>query len=88
MKVVILDGTTAPTKEALHEHLARELNFPDWYGGNLDALFDCLTSVSEEVTITLVEAALTESLGPYAQRVGKVLARAAEKNPNIQLNIQ
>ena len=85
MNVVILDGTTAPTKEALHAHLARELHFPDWYGGNLDALFDCLTAVSEEVTISLDEAALTESLGPYAQRVAKVLARAAAKNPKIHL---
>lgn len=85
MNVVILDGSTAPSKEALHRHLARELNFPDWYGGNLDALFDCLTAVSEEVTITLDETALTEALGPYAQRVGKVLARAAEKNPKIHL---
>lgn len=85
MKVVILDGSTAPTKEALHQHLAQELAFPDWYGGNLDALFDCLTVVSEEVTITLDEAALTEALRPYAQRVAKVLARAAEKNPKIHL---
>ena len=85
MKVVILDGTTAPTKEALHQHLARELNFPDWYGGNLDAFFDCLTSVSEEVTLTLDQSALTEALGPYAQRVGKVLNRAAEKNPKLHL---
>ena len=85
MKVVILDGTTAPTKEALHQHLARDLAFPDWYGGNLDALFDCLTAVSEEVTLTLDETALAEALGPYVQRVGKVLARAAEKNPKIHL---
>ena len=85
MKVVILDGSTAPTKEALHQHLARELHFPGWYGGNLDALFDCLTSVSEEITLTLNETALTEALGPYAQRVVKVLARAAEKNPRIYL---
>ena len=85
MKVVILDGTTAPTKEALHQHLARELNFPDWYGGNLDALFDCLTSLSEEVSLSLDEGALTEALGPYAQRVKKVLTRAAEKNPKLQL---
>ena len=85
MNVVILDGTTAPTKEALHQHLARELNFPDWYGGNLDALFDCLTAVSEEVTISLDEAALAEALGPYAQQVSKVLTKAAEKNPKIHL---
>ena len=85
MKVVILDGSTAPTKEALHEHLARELNFPDWYGGNLDALFDCLTAVSEEVALSLDETALAEALGPYVQRIGKILARAAEKNPKIHL---
>ena len=85
MKVVILDGTTVPTKEALHQHLARELAFPDWYGGNLDALFDCLTAVSEEVALSLDETALAEALGPYVQRVGKVLARAAEKNPKIHL---
>ena len=85
MNVVILDGTTAPTKEALHQHLARELNFPDWYGGNLDALFDCLTSLSEEVSLSLDEPALAEALGPYAQRVKKVLVRAAEKNPKLQL---
>ena len=85
MNVVILDGTTAPSKEALHQHLARELNFPDWYGENLDALFDCLTARNEEVTITLDETALAEALGPYAQRVGKVLVRAAERNPKIHL---
>ena len=85
MKVVILDGSTAPTKEALHQHLARELDFPGWYGGNLDALFDCLTAVSEEVTITLDQSALTEAPGPYAQRVGKLLNRAAEKNPKLNL---
>ena len=85
MNVVILDGTTAPTKEALHQHLAKELNFPDWYGGNLDALFDCLSTVSEEVSISLDVVSLSEVLGPYAQRVSKVLTKAAEKNPNIHL---
>ena len=85
MKVVMLDGTTAPTQDALHQHLARELNFPDWYGGNLDALFDCLTSLAEEVALTLDEASLGKTLGPYAQRVAKVFARAAEKNTKIHL---
>ena len=27
----------------IHEVLKRDLDFPDYYGGNLDALFDCLT---------------------------------------------
>ena len=27
----------------IHEVLKRDLDFPDYYGGNLDALWDCIT---------------------------------------------
>ena len=29
----------------IHEELKRGLNFPDYYGGNTDALWDCLTDM-------------------------------------------
>ena len=29
----------------IHEVLKRELDFPDYYGGNTDALWDCLTDM-------------------------------------------
>ena len=29
----------------IHEALMRDLDFPDYYGGNLDALWDCLTDM-------------------------------------------
>lgn len=29
----------------IHEALMRDLDFPDYYGGNLDALWDCLTDI-------------------------------------------
>ena len=29
----------------IHEVLKRDLDFPDYYGGNLDALWDCLTDM-------------------------------------------
>jgi len=32
--------------EALLERLARSLGFPDWFGGNWDALEDCLCDLS------------------------------------------
>ena len=38
---------------ALHRGLAEVLCFPDWYGHNLDALFDCLTCVSEPTCLVL-----------------------------------
>lgn len=33
-------------KEKLLENIARALDFPDWFGGNWDALEDCLTDLS------------------------------------------
>jgi hypothetical protein len=41
---VELDG--APRKEALLERLASALGFPAWFGGNWDALEDCLSDLS------------------------------------------
>lgn len=35
-----------PQKEAMLAGLARALAFPDWFGGNWDALEDCLTDLS------------------------------------------
>ena len=36
----------AAGKEALIERIARALDFPRWFGGNWDALEDCLTDLS------------------------------------------
>ena len=82
MKTVTLDGAVLASKEALHQTLAQALAFPDWYGGNLDALFDCLTDLSEDVSITLLN---WDGLGDYGQRVKKVLLAAARENDRITL---
>ena len=84
MKTVTLDGAVLAAKEALHQTLAQTLAFPDWYGGNLDALFDCLTDLSEEVSITLLH---WDGLGDYGQRVKKVLLAAARENDRITLQV-
>jgi hypothetical protein len=39
-----LDGVS--DKEALMRHIAQALGFPRWFGGNWDALEDCLTDLS------------------------------------------
>lgn len=37
----------------LHQELARKLSFPQWYGANLDALYDCLTDLEEDTHLIL-----------------------------------
>lgn len=56
MRKITLDcaGLTRP---ALHEAFARALDFPAWYGNNLDALYDCLTDLEEETNLTVCNLA-------------------------------
>ncbi len=35
----------------IHQILKESLDFPDYYGGNLDALFDCLTDMLGDISI-------------------------------------
>ena len=86
MRVFLLDGAAVEDCEDRHTRLARGLGFPDWYGGNLDALYDCLTDLSEETTITLTNReALEESLGDGYCRFWRVLEDAAEENPYLHI---
>lgn len=44
-----LDGKLI--KKEGHDYLASELNFPDYYGKNLDALYDCLCEIECEIEL-------------------------------------
>lgn len=86
MKRVTIDCGVIGTKADLHAALAKALDLPAWYGGNLDALHDLLTAICAETILQLhgwphAEAAL----GPYGQRVEKVLAVCALENPKLTI---
>ena len=54
MKEITIDCTTVASMAEIHEILARELDFPEWYGKNLDALHDCLTAICQETKLTFL----------------------------------
>ncbi|MGW1679574.1 barstar family protein [Saccharopolyspora sp. NPDC002376] len=42
----LLDGSDLISKRTTLDGIAAVLNFPEWAGRNLDALYDCLTDLS------------------------------------------
>ena len=53
MKSVILDAKKMLEKEKMHEYFAKKFDLPEYYGRNLDALFDCLCEINEPTLIKL-----------------------------------
>ena len=89
MKNLIIDGQKTHDRAGLHQYIAKELDFPQWYGKNLDALFDCLTDLTEETHIEVVNRDdLYEALGGYANALLKVLSEASEINRMIEFNCE
>lgn len=86
MQIVEIDGVLVTGKRGLHAYLAKRLDFPDYYGHNLDALYDLLMSRQEETEIRLVHLpALQATLGDYANKLIKLLANVAEKNAFVTI---
>lgn len=86
MNRVTIDCGAVTSKADLHAALARALDFPAWYGGNLDALHDLLTAIGTDTTLHLQDWPEAEaSLGPYGNRVEKVLAMSALENPRLTI---
>lgn len=64
----------------LHLLLARYLEFPQWYGRNLDALYDCLTELPEPLQLHLSR---WDSNAPWAPGFEAVLQDAQEACPEL-----
>lgn len=88
MHKIVLDPAAMPDRAALHLYLKEMLSLPDYYGENLDALYDCLTDISVPTEIS-VPACVNgeEHLGRYGEQLLRVLSDAAEVNENLIVHI-
>jgi ribonuclease inhibitor len=72
-----LDGTSMREREAAHTYLQEMLGFPDWYGKNLDALYDLLTEQTEDTMIFISDADAAD------EAILETFTDAMEENPAL-----
>lgn len=88
MRTVVLDCAQMTSREAAHDYLARELSFPDWYGRNLDALYDLLTGYVGPIRLELVHLPALDALGGYGRALLGTMEEAAGETPGLELVIR
>lgn len=82
MKEIIIDCSGLESPRQLHQILAEKLEFPQWYGCNLDALHDLLTALTEETSLTLLHL---DALGRFSIGFHRVLEDSRQENPHFQI---
>ena len=81
MKIAYLSGENIADRAALHTSIASQLDFPHYYGRNLDALYDILSTVSEPTCVVIEDdETLSENLGDYYEKLLRVLEDAQAAN--------
>ena len=81
IRTVTIDFTGCKYMIELHQEMARQLEFPSFYGNNLAALWDCLTGIIEtpvEVHFKGIDR-LPKDLQQEALKMYQVFVEAEEK---------
>lgn len=86
MKEYLIDCAMMTDRKSAHAYLAQALELPDYYGGNLDALYDCLTELAP-CTITLCNPAALDALGEYGETMKSVFFDASLNTPDLRMTI-
>jgi len=84
MKQVTLDCSKMTVPDEVHDLFTQALDFPDWYGRNLDALYDML-STCPPLRLTLANAKALNAMFRYGDNLRLTLEDAARDNPRLEL---
>lgn len=89
MNEIRLDLTQFEEKISLHSYLKETLGFPFYYGANLDALHDELTSNTNDVRLVVVLPTQPKGrMAEYAPRLKRVFMDAAEENYHLSVSFE
>ncbi len=82
MDYIVIDCAPVTGPESLHEALKVALDLPEYYGKNLDALFDCLTDIDLPTRLVLAHF---EFLGDWTEGFKAVFHDACLENPLLTI---
>ncbi len=81
---IILETAQMQKRTPAHEYLREQLGLPSYYGGNLDALYDCLSVMGE------TELVLRGGYDPnsYCGTLVRVMRSAERDNPALTVTVE
>ena len=86
MKRIILNGKRMISREVAHAYLKRKFCFPEYYGRNLDALWDLLSTTAKDTEIVIVNAShIRENLGKYGNSLLRVFDDLSEEARHVKV---
>lgn len=82
MDTIFIDCGPVSEPASLHDAVAHALDFPEYYGRNLDALYDCLTDLEVPTHLVLLHF---DDMAPWSHGFREVFQDAMEANPSLQI---
>ena len=83
-----IDGSRIISRKLMAAYMKEIFAFDETFGGNLDALHDSLSEVSEDTVLLFDEEVLkTVCTEKYAWKVMRVLLDETEDNPHIRIKL-
>lgn len=88
MEKIILNGKRMTGPVQAHEYLAQKLSFPEYYGKNLDALWDMLTGMSGVELVLKHSDSMLKQLQAYGAKLLQTLYEAAAENESLDFRVE
>ncbi len=87
MSAIVLNGSLMKNKKAAFRYLKNALSLPDYFGNNLDALYDCLMDLGPVELQLANPQALIFALGTYGIRMLQVFFEVKRQKPDFQFSL-
>ena len=87
MRKCIIDGAAMLSRADAHAELARALELPEYYGANLDALWDCVSAMDAELVL-IHPAPMLDALKVYGCKLLETLYEASDSNSGFRFCVE